>query len=1003
MFCRHPRLSNLPKGLFDGLTSFRDLEARIAPLPEELQRGDALEVFVEAYLQTHPLFQVKELWLVGQIPVGVRKALNLPKDAKGIDGVFRTRSGSLVPYQVKFRIGRPQVGVREVSTFLGLTERAKDRLLISNSDRYAGDIESRDRLRILNGTYFDSLTGDELNAIAAWLKGRPARPALATPRPHQRKAIADLVTALATEDRATAVMACGTGKTLVGLRVAEAMKPKTVLVLVPSLALLSQALADWCRDTNWGDKCEYLCVCSDPSVSGAADEWSLRTSETPFPVQTQPAVVRDFLSRSMRGKVRVVFSTYQSAPVVAKGMPRASAFDFAVFDEAHKTAGHRGTAFAFALADKRMRIRRRLFLTATPRKVDVRHKDFQGDFRVVSMDNPAVYGKVAHNLPFAEAVRQGIICDYRVIVAIVDPKEVPSAALRRGITLVKGDPHATRWVATQIAVAKAVTETQARKVITFHSRVQQARHFASDSPKGIRQFLPEFTVCHVEGADPVATRKEALARFSGNGKHLVANARCLTEGVDIPAVDMVVFSNPRKSKVDIIQAIGRAMRKPSGSTKERGYVVIPILLAPPKENDVETACRKTDWEDIVDVLAALRDHDARLEEHIRDQQVAKGREQVFDPRAFSEHVHIIGPAVSVDTLQRHICAVITEQLGESWDLRFGEMLAFKEKERHCNVPQREPYKSLGVWASKQRQRRYAGTLAPHRVANLESIGFVWDIEAENWKANYEALVAFKRKEGHCDVPSIFPDDRALGHWLVHQRVMRSKNKLAAERIQLLEAIGITWNTVESQWEEKFERLVAFRTREGHANVPRHYSDDVELANWVGNQRAFKRRGQLTPERVARLEASEFCWDPKDASWGERFCELAAFAKSEGHCDVPVNFHNRLLATWVVGQRAAFRRGSLSQERVAKLTSLGFKWDPHAVAWGEKYGELQSFKASHGHCNVAQNDGDNPGLGKWLHKQRQKKKKGELEVAREEMLNSIGVVWQPRKGPTPTAS
>jgi len=223
MFCRHPRLNTLRTDLFSDLASFRALESRIALLDEELQRGDALEVFVEAYLQTHPLFQVKDLWLVGQIPGDVRKTLNLPRDQKGIDGVFRTRSGSLVPYQVKFRIARPRVNVREVSTFLGLTERATDRMLISNSDRYAGDIENRDHLRILTGTYFDSLTRDELAAIAEWLKGRPVRPTPAKPRPHQQAAIKDITAAFVEEDRATAVMACGTGKTLVGLRVAEAM------------------------------------------------------------------------------------------------------------------------------------------------------------------------------------------------------------------------------------------------------------------------------------------------------------------------------------------------------------------------------------------------------------------------------------------------------------------------------------------------------------------------------------------------------------------------------------------------------------------------------------------------------------------------------------------------------------------------------------------------------------------------------------------------------------
>lgn len=170
-------------------------------------------------------------------------------------------------------------------------------MLISNSDRCSGDIENRDRLRILPGSYFDSLTRDELVAIASWLGGRPARPAPAKPRPHQEAVLADIADAFANEARTTVVMACGTGKTLVSLRAAEALKPKTVLVLVPSLALLGQALADWSRDTTWGEQFQYLCVCSDKSVSREADGWALRSTEAQFPVQTDPAIVRQFLSQ----------------------------------------------------------------------------------------------------------------------------------------------------------------------------------------------------------------------------------------------------------------------------------------------------------------------------------------------------------------------------------------------------------------------------------------------------------------------------------------------------------------------------------------------------------------------------------------------------------------------------------------------------------------------------------------------------------------------------------
>src|SRR5262245_15874477 len=132
------------RGLYRDLSSFRELEARIAALPEELERGDAFEIFTQAYLHTKRVFQVADLWLVGRVPPDVRRALNLPADAKGIDGVLRTKAGQHVPYQVKFRIGRPLLGFAEVAPFLGVTERATDRLLVSNANTCAADIANRD-------------------------------------------------------------------------------------------------------------------------------------------------------------------------------------------------------------------------------------------------------------------------------------------------------------------------------------------------------------------------------------------------------------------------------------------------------------------------------------------------------------------------------------------------------------------------------------------------------------------------------------------------------------------------------------------------------------------------------------------------------------------------------------------------------------------------------------------------------------------------------------------
>ena len=563
--------------LFDKLSTFRELEQRIQGLHEENTKavGDAFEIFIEAYLSTQVALQADKVWLVGQVPPQVRQQLNLPADAKGIDGVFQTHGGELVPYQVKFRTERGTLNFTEVAPFLAITERAKDRILFTNARALATDAANRDALRVVRRADFHQLSENDFQAIEAWLKELPPpRPAL-IPRPHQTEAIEQITAALSVDDRTTAVMACGSGKTLVALWVAEAIKAKSVLVLVPSLSLLSQTLREWCRANPWGAGFNFLCVCSDPTVSKGTDEIVLHKTETPFRIDTDPQVVRDFLASDLGG-VRVVFSTYQSVRVVADGARGLPAFDMGIFDEAHKTTGpHRGT-FAYALNDNNLPIEKRLFLTATPRHYDINRRDREGDFKIVSMDDEAVYGKVSYKLPFAEAARRDIICSYKIFISVITTDELNAYLLDHGITLVDGDKIGVRWVANQIALKRAIEQTEVSKIITFHSRVQTAQGFVEATPRGIARHINKFSVFHVNGEQPASERDDTITAFRDAAKALIANARCLTEGVDVPAVDMVAFIDPRKSRVDIAQAVGRAMRKAPNKTV--GYVVVPLFL-----------------------------------------------------------------------------------------------------------------------------------------------------------------------------------------------------------------------------------------------------------------------------------------------------------------------------------------------------------------------------------------------------------------------------------------
>ncbi|MSO71964.1 MAG: hypothetical protein EXQ88_08170, partial [Alphaproteobacteria bacterium] len=533
MSALHPRAPEwIGRGIFDGLASFADLETRINRIAEEKDRGDVFEIFIEGYLATQPITQHVKHWVAGNVPLIMRETYNLPADATGIDGIYETHDGGHVAYQVKYRQKR-NLTFAEVAPFLGITESFADRVIFTNASTLSS--KASVRTRWVNSEAFDALSKGAFSLIEAWLKRKPPPIVRVAPDPrYQVQALADIDAALRNNDRATVVMACGTGKTLVALWAAEQAQPKTVLVLLPSLTLLQQTLREWSEQTRWGSRFSYLCVCSDQTVGLKNDALNTDKSEAGFRIDTDPGVVEQFLARET-DDVKVIFSTYQSSPVVGEGAKGFPPFDLGIFDEAHKTTGLAGGAFAFALSDRNLRIGKRLFLTATPRHIDIRHKDREGEFRVQSMDDESVYGPRAHTLSFAAAARMGVICRYKVIVSLIDKRMVDDFTRTHGITIVEQDAIGARWVANLIALERAIEAAQARKIITFHSRVEMAKEFASREPRGIAYHLDGYDVRHVNGGQSGGERGEILRAFSAQPNAILTNARCLTEGVNIPA------------------------------------------------------------------------------------------------------------------------------------------------------------------------------------------------------------------------------------------------------------------------------------------------------------------------------------------------------------------------------------------------------------------------------------------------------------------------------------
>lgn len=968
---RHPALTEvLATGLFAPDGDFQGFEAALAALsrggaPERLV-GDIWEVFSEAYLLTEPTMQAEEVWPIAVAPDEVLAALNIGRSDRGCDGVMRRRDGVYVAYQAKFRSGREPLTWGELATFVGWSERAGARLVVTNSDAVSEDALSRDRLMTARGADMRPLDPGRMGEIRSLVKGqRSERPRL-KPKPHQEEAVADISAGLAMRDRATVTMACGSGKTLVGLWSAAALGADTVLVLLPSLALVRQTLGQWAREQAWGRSFRFLAVCSDDTVA-EGDAVAMRQSDLAFPITTDPAEVRRFLEGHEAGSVSVVFSTYQSATRVASGMPLGMRFALGEFDEAHRTAGHAEGAFGFALDDGNLAIQKRLFLTATRRVHSARVKDKVRLLR--SMDDEAVYGPVVHELSFRRAADLRIICPYKVLVAVVTRSDV-AAAMRGGEVLLDGVAMDPEEVAARIAFGRAVEAHGLSKAITFHRSIRDAADFAADGPLGAGRFLPSgFRLFHVSGRMQAARRDGVLDGFRAARGGAVSNARCLTEGVDLPAVDLVAFMARKESTIDIVQAIGRALRRPPEGEKEIGYVLVPLFIDEEEGEDLEMAVERSDFGQVWEVLRALMDQDASLLDVV--DSLRAGRRT--SGGGLGGFVEVIGPAIPLDRLRHAIEVRITDQLGDAFERGFAQLERFVARERHARVSTKHVEEGgyrLGAWVNAR--RTYRNKLTDSQQERLQALpGWTWDVHDERFEIGMRNLETFAARERHALVPGKHNEGEfPLGAWVNTKRTGRAK--LPEEQRRRLEAVrGWSWDARVDAFEEAMRHLAAFAARERHSCPPaKHVEGGYPLGRWVSKRRAsYERIPQAQRERLEAMPG--WSWNPLLDAFEEGFGRLNAFAAREGHAR-PLASHVEdgfALGNWVIAQRGARER--MPDARRARLEALPkWTWDTFASRFEEGFRRLEAFVAREGHARpVASHVEDGVRLGRWVVERR----------------------------------
>ncbi|MEH7436743.1 type ISP restriction/modification enzyme [Neobacillus drentensis] len=650
-----------------GLKSHKSFVALINEIDtkkhEQRDRGTLFELLVAAYLEKEPMYArlFDNIWKLSEVPVNY----NIPKKDTGVDLVARKReTGELVAVQCKFYSKDTTIRKEHIDSFLNEVGKQyySEGIIVTTTDKWSDNAD--DALKFRDKTIVRISLSDLQESKIDWSSYSFKKPEEVklqdkkTPRPHQIPAIEAVVKGFKTVERGKLIMAPGTGKTYTSMAIAEKMADEKndvfrVLYLVPSIQLLSQTLRSWTADTNFN--MDTIAVCSDRKVTKAQGDNELEdiiAADLGYPATTDYKKLIDYQARiensDSPGDFLTVFSTYQSIDVIIEGQKNGFYdFDLVVCDEAHRTTGateigKEASAFTKVHTDSNIKTSKRLYQTATPRVYgeDAKKKAEEMSVLIADMSDPTIYGEEFYRIGFGDAIRKDILTDYKVMVLAVDEEVIArrfQQMLARESELEFDD--VTKIIGCWNGLVKRKSHSDEtlgepmKRAIAFTGTIKESKLITNMFSQVVDEYINEVNdhtdifsieIDHADGSMNALQKNEKISWLKGDVPdhtcRILSNARFLTEGVDVPDLDAVMFLKPRKSKIDIAQAVGRVMRKVEG--KDYGYVILPIGI--PAGVDANTVLDNNEKYRVVwEVLNALRSLDERFDATINKLELNK--------------------------------------------------------------------------------------------------------------------------------------------------------------------------------------------------------------------------------------------------------------------------------------------------------------------------------------------------------------------------------------------
>lgn len=631
-------------------------------------KGARFELLIKNWFLTTKLYSdnIKEIWLWNDFPYKNQ----FGGSDSGIDLVLHNLEDEYIAIQCKFYKENSEISKSDVDTFISTSakffeingERKKfsNRIFISTTNKWskkASDLIENQEIPVIRISLNELENSDvDWSKIYLGKQGNEAKKASKTIRNHQKEARDSVNKYFKENDRGKLIMACGTGKTFTSLKIAENETNKNgfILFLVPSIALLGQTLREWTNDIDKETKLYPICICSDSKISSKKstnDDNITSVIDLALPATTDIDKIVNQLEKikDKRG-MKVVFSTYQSIDVIAKAQEKIleqdknfGEFDLIICDEAHRTTGvtlknEDESNFVKVHKNEFLKAKKRLYMTATPRLYDdnSKSKAKEGDAYLCSMDDEKLYGEEIYRIGFGKAVENDLLTDYKVLILTLSSSQIPVELQN---IIANGEKEfnfddATRLIGCINGLSKQILDKEGiikstdpepmKRAVAFCRDIKTSKRvtnsfndyseeYLSSLKEEAKRKMVNISSKHIDGGMNALEREELLSWLKEDGEEqecrVLTNARCLSEGVDVPNLDAVLFLSAKNSQVDVVQSVGRVMRK--APHKKYGYIIIPVVI--PEHISPEEALNDSEAYKVVwSVLNALRAHDDRF-------------------------------------------------------------------------------------------------------------------------------------------------------------------------------------------------------------------------------------------------------------------------------------------------------------------------------------------------------------------------------------------------------